>query len=85
MQISYHSALTKIKKLKNLKKKKKNFFLYRPVRPVFFPVRNREVERTGLLAGTVYSDRTGRYDTKLTTLIKTHIKLRNIGLSSSYT
>ena len=26
MQISYHSALTKIKKLQNLKKKKKNFF-----------------------------------------------------------
>ena len=34
MQISYHSALTKIQKLQNLKKKKKNFFLYRPVRPV---------------------------------------------------
>ena len=29
MQISYHSALTKIQKLQNLKKKKKkNFFLY---------------------------------------------------------
>ena len=33
MQISYHSALTKIQKLQNLEKKK-NFFLYRPVRPV---------------------------------------------------
>ena len=33
MQISYHSALKKIKKLQNLKKKK-NFFLYRPARPV---------------------------------------------------
>ena len=32
MQISYHSALTKIQKLQNLKKKK-NFFLYRPVLP----------------------------------------------------
>ena len=35
MQISYHSVLTKIQKLQNFKKKKKkNFFLYRPVRPV---------------------------------------------------
>ena len=35
MQISYHSALTKIQKLQNLKKKKKTFFfLYRPVRMV---------------------------------------------------
>ena len=36
MQISYHSALTKIQKLQNYNKKikKKNFFLYRPVRPV---------------------------------------------------
>ena len=39
----------------------------RPVRPVFFPVRNRGVECTGLLAGTVYSGRTGRYDTELIT------------------
>ena len=31
MQINYHSALTKIQKLQNLKKKK-NFFLYRPIR-----------------------------------------------------
>ena len=30
MQVSYHSAITKIQKLQNLKKKKKkNFFLYR--------------------------------------------------------
>ena len=39
VQISYHSALTKIQKLQNLKikkkiKKNKNFFLYRPVCPV---------------------------------------------------
>ena len=35
IQISYHSILTKIQKLQNFKKKKKkNFFLYRPVRPV---------------------------------------------------
>ena len=36
MQISYHFALTKIQKLQNLKnnnKKKKLFFLYRPVLP----------------------------------------------------
>ena len=34
MQISYHSTLTKIQKLQNFKKKKKNFFLYQPVCPV---------------------------------------------------
>ena len=35
MQISYHSAITKIQKLQNLKKKKKKkkIFLYRPVLP----------------------------------------------------
>ena len=85
MQISYHSVLTKIQKLQNLKKKKKkkNFFLYWPVRPipagiarnwpvrpVFFPVRNKGVERTGLLAGTVYSGRTSRYGTESITLFK---------------
>ena len=60
----YPNKNSKITKLK--KKKKKNFFMYRPVRPVpagiarnwlvrpvFFPERNRGVERTGLLAGTV--------------------------------
>ena len=74
MQINYHSALTKIQKLQNLKKKKKLFFVppdtpdtgrycpklagmasIWPVRPVFFPIRNRGVIRTSLLAGTVYS------------------------------
>ena len=82
IQISYHSVLTKIQKLQNLKKKKKKF-LYWPVLPeigqygryeagvrlVFFPVRNRGVECTGLLAGTVYSD---RYGTKLITLFSLH-------------
>ena len=35
MQISYHSALTKVQKLRDLKKKgKKNIFLYWPVRLV---------------------------------------------------
>ena len=80
MQISYHSVLTKIQKLQNLKKNKK--ILYRPVRsiptgiarnwlvrPVFFPVRNRRVERTGLLAGTVYADRTSRYGTESISLV----------------
>ena len=49
MQISYHSTLTKIQKLQNLKKKiiidkiKKSLFLYRLVRPVFKPVRNDDV------------------------------------------
>ena len=35
MQISYHSVITKIQKLQNLKKKKKKtfFFWYRPVLP----------------------------------------------------
>ena len=33
MQISYHFVLTKIQKLQNFLKKKKNFFLYRPVLP----------------------------------------------------
>ena len=59
MQISYHSALTKIQKLQNFKKKKKKLFFVPagiarnwPVRPVFFPVRNRGVIHTSLL-GTV--------------------------------
>ena len=75
MQISYHFVLTKIQKLQNLKKKKKNFFLVPagiarnwPVRPVFFPVRNRGVERTEMLAGTVYSGHTSRYGTESITL-----------------
>ena len=44
----------------------------RPVWPVFFPVRNRRVEHTGLLAGTVYSGRTGRYGMESITLILSH-------------
>ena len=53
-------------------------FKYRPVQPVFvgtrsvrsvfLPIQNIGVNRTGLLAGTVYFDRTGQYGTKLTTL-----------------
>ena len=78
--ISYHSILTKIQKLQNFKKKK-NFFLYRPVLPEIdrygwykagtadiFSGTKQGVERIGLLAGTVYSGRTGRYGTELTTL-----------------
>ena len=86
MQISYHSVLTKIQKLQNLKKKKKIYVPAnmpgtgrycpklvdtagtRPVRPIFFPVRNRGVKHTGLLAGTIYSGRTGRYGTESITL-----------------
>ena len=77
MQISCHSVLTKIQKLQNLKKKKKKIYVPAgiarnwPVRPVFFPVRNRGVECIGFLAGTVYSGRTGRYGTKLITLLLT--------------
>ena len=82
MQISYHSFLTKIQKLQNLKKKK-NFCTgrycpvladtpdTRPVRPVFLPVRNVGVNRTESPAGTVYSGRTGRYGTISTTLPET--------------
>ena len=92
MQISYHFALTKIQRLQNLKNnnnKKKTFFLYRPVcpipvgivrnwpvRPVFFPVRNMGVNRTGLLAGTAY---TCRYGTVLTP----YWKASNIAFESS--
>ena len=77
MQISYHFVLTKIQKLQNLKKKKKKKKIFYvpagiarnwPVRPVFFPVRNRGVERIRLLAGTVYSSHTGRYRTESITL-----------------
>ena len=74
IQISYHSILTKIQKLQNFKKKKKLFSVPAGiarnwlVRLVFFPLRNKGVEHTGLLAGTVYSSHTGRYGTELTTL-----------------
>ena len=40
-----------------------------PVQPVFFPIQNRGVIRTNLLASTVYSDRTSRYGTELTPLV----------------
>ena len=80
MQISYHSALTKIQKLQNLKiKKKKTFFFLVTagtpgiaqnwlVWPVFFPVRNRGVIRIYLLTSSVYSGHTGQYGTELTPL-----------------
>ena len=78
MQINYHSVLTKIQKLQNLKKKKKKKKIFYvpvgiaqnwPVWPVFFPVRNRGVDRIGLLASTVYSGRIGWYGTELITLL----------------
>ena len=68
MQISYHFVLTKIQKLQNLKKKKKNFFLYRPVLP--------EIGRYGRYffryerGGRTYWI-AGQYDTELTTLEQT--------------
>ena len=84
MQISYHSFLTKIQKLQNFKKKKKTHFSIPAGTPGIgqycpklagmvgiFSGTKQGVERIGLLAGTVYSDRTGRYGTKLTTLIST--------------
>ena len=67
MQISYHFVLTKIQNLQNL-----NFGWYGRnwlVRSVFFPVRNKGVECTGLLVNTVYSGRTDRYGTELITLL----------------
>ena len=85
MQISYHFALTKIQKLQNLKNNNnnnKNFFSVPagtlgiwPVRPVFFPVRNRGVNRTGLLAGTVYTSHISQYGTILTPLVWIQIEL----------
>ena len=79
IQISYHSALTKIQKLQNLKKKKKKIVPTSIARnwlvwPVFFPVQNKGVIRIGFLAGTVYSGRTGRYGMKLTPLITLKIQ-----------
>ena len=86
MQISYHFALTKIQKLQNLKNNNnnKNFFLYQPVLPeidrydwymtstagIFFRYETWGVNRTSLLADTVYTSRTGWYDTVLTPLTK---------------
>ena len=75
MQISYHSALTKIQKLQNLKKKKKTFFCTSRYYPKLastagiFSGTKQGVIRTGLLVGTVYSDCTDRYGMKLTPLI----------------
>ena len=49
-----------------------------PVQPVFFPVRNKRGICTSLLTGTVYTGRTGRYGTKLTSLLSIVIKLLKI-------
>ena len=51
-----------------------------PVRLVFFSVWNKGVIRTGLLAGTVYSDYTGRYGTEFTPLFSTPHKSWAVGL-----
>ena len=84
MQIRYHYVLTKIQKLQNFKKKKlfsvsagiaQNW----PIRPVFFLVRNRGVEHTELLAGTVYFSHTDRYGTKSITLIRTTKSINTLG------
>ena len=40
-----------------------------PVWPIFFPVRNKGVICTGALTGTIYTGRTGRYGTELTSLM----------------
>ena len=49
-----------------------------PVQPVFFPVRNKRGICTDLLTGMVYTGRTGRYGTKLTSLLSIVIKLLKI-------
>ena len=79
MQISYHFGLTKIQKLQNLKNnnnnKKKLFFCTGQYCPKLigtagiFSDTKGGVNRTGLLAGTVYTGRTSQYDTILTSLI----------------
>ena len=70
MQISYHSALTKIQKLQNLKKKKKKTFFcidrYCPKLAStagIFSGTKLGVICTGLLVGTVYTDRYGTEST----------------------
>ena len=40
-----------------------------PIRPIFFSVRNRGCTCIGALADTVYTGRTSRYSTKLTSLL----------------
>ena len=87
MQIRYHFALTKIQKLQNFKNNNKKLFSVPigtpgiarnwPVWPVFFLVRNKRVICTGLLTGTVYTGRTGRYGMESTSLITTTPCVRN--------
>ena len=48
MQISYHSALTKIQKLQNLKKKKKHFSV-----PAGTPGTNQYCPKLACMAGTI--------------------------------
>ena len=52
----------------------------RSVQPVFFSVRNRGVEYTRLLAGTIYSIRTSRYGTEsiILGLTQEHAQLEDI-------
>ena len=85
MQISYHSTITKIQKLQNLKKKKKNYVLTGIaqnrlvwlVRPVFIPVRNVDVlipiyiPVQYIPAGTVLTT-LGRIGSLMNNLLKLH-------------
>ena len=85
MQISYHSTLTKIQKIQNLKKKKKNSVLTGIarnwpvwlVRPVFKPVRNVDVlipvyiSVRYIPAGTVLTT-LGRIGSLMSNLLKLH-------------
>ena len=85
MQISYHSTITKIQKLQNLKKKKKNSvmtgiarnWLVWLVRPVFIPVRNVDVlipiyiPVQYIPAGTVLTT-LGRIGSLMSNLLKLH-------------
>ena len=77
MQISYHSALTKIQKLQHLKKKKKNLCIGQycskliNTAGIFSGMKQGGFICTGLLAGTVYTSRTDKYGTESTPLITT--------------
>ena len=80
----HYLALKKLPKLPTKKERKKAFCVsarypftgrnsrispVQPVRSIFFPVQNKGVIYIGLLAGTVYTDRTSQYSTELTSLI----------------
>ena len=91
MQISYHSALTKIQKLQNLKKKKKTFFFTSWYCPklagpagIFSGTKQGGYTYRFAWYGTVYSGRTGRYGTELTPLILAPVHRSPLPLSYAF-